>query len=547
LNHPEQSVSWRRNGVRDLLAGYDDPADFDDLPSATDPSAGLISLGFIGSALRRGVLLWLTLTVVGLVLGAGLALDHVPAYTATTTVLLDTSGGTQGGALDTDAAIAESTPVAAAVVKQLGIQQTPVNFLQTYTVTAGTTTQILTITAKGPNSDAAMQRASAVATQFLAFLDEYLQTQLQQTIDSLNQQVSQAQQYLDSIERQISRVSAEPTSASQTAELGGLQQQETQAANSLDSVKTNASSSQVQAETTTDQMVRGSEVLSPATPDKRSVKKMLVEYAGGGMFGGLAIGMTIVALGAITTDRLRRRDDIAIAVGAPVRLSVGRLHGRRWIPDLPQRSGQVNRDMQRVVEYLRNSVPENSKGPVGLAVIAVDDAPTVARAVIKLAIASSQQHKRVVLADLCADAPAARQLGVTRPGIETVNLEGVRIVVVVPEADDIAPVGPIRNSAQESAQVSQQLAEIGARADLVLSVVTLDPAVGGDYLRTWATDAVAVVTAGRSTATRLHAAGEMIRLPGIRLGSVVALDADRRDESLGTVIADYRPPSFAGE
>jgi len=116
-------------------------------------------------------------------------------------------------------------------------------------------------------------------------------------------------------------------------------------------------------------------------------------------------------------------------------------------------------------------------------------------------------------------------------------------VVVVPEAGEVAPVGPLRNPPPGSAQVSERLLETCAHADLLLSVVTLDPAFGGDYLGTWATDAVLVATAGRSTATRLHAAGDMTRLAGIRLGSVVVLEADKGDESLGTVIADYQPPA----
>ena len=186
-------------------------------------------------------------------------------------------------------------------------------------------------------------------------------------------------------------------------------------------------------------------------------------------------------------------------------------------------------------------MPTDSRGAAGLAVVAVDDAPTVAQAVIKLAIASSQQRRRVVLADLSAGAPAARQLGVTGPGISTVSPEGVPIVVVVPEAEDVAPVGPLGNPPLGSAQVMQGLAETCAHADLILSVVTLNPAFGSDYLRTWATDAVVVVTAGQSTATRLNAAGEMIRLAGTRLASVVVLDAERNDESLGTVTADYQP------
>jgi capsular polysaccharide biosynthesis protein len=537
MNDPQHSVAERQNGFRDLFA-YDDSSDFDDLPSATDASVGLVSIGYIGSALRRGVLVWLGLAVIGLVAGLGLAVEHTPAHAASTTVLLEVpASSTQGTVIATDAAIAQSTPVAAAVVAQLGIQQTPASFLQTYTVTTQLTTTILTITAKGPNDDAAVQRAAAIATQFLAFQAKYLKAQLNQTTDSLNQQVSQAQQHLSSIEKQIGQVSAQPSSSSQAAQLSALQTQQTAAENTLNSVKQNAAYTQSAAQVTTAQVVRGSEVLSSATPNHRSVKKTLVLYTVGALVGGLVIGMSIVVISAITTDRLRRRDDIAIAVGAPVKLSVGPLRRRRW----RKKSGRRNRDMERVVAHLRDAVPAHPKGAAGFAVVAADDASTVARAAIKLAIAHSQQRRRVVLVDLSAGAPAARRLGITGPGIGTVSPEGVPIVVVVPDAEDVAPLGPLGNRPAGSAQMMQGLAEACAEVDLILSVVTLNPAFDSDYLRTWATDAVMVVTAGQSTATRLNAVGEMIRLAGTRLASVVVLNAERSDESLGTVTADYQP------
>jgi hypothetical protein len=48
-----------------------------------------------------------------------------------------------------------------------------------------------------------------------------------------------------------------------------------------------------------------------------------------------------------------------------------------------------------------------------------------------------------------------------------------------------------------------------------------------------------VVTAGRSTATRIRAVGEMVRLAGAHLDSVVVVDADRADESLGALSRGY--------
>ena len=117
--------------------------------------------------------------------------------------------------------------------------------------------------------------------------------------------------------------------------------------------------------------------------------------------------------------------------------------------------------------------------------------------------------------------------------------------MVVPERDDIALVGPITElHAAEPARSKPELADACGSADLLLTLATLDPASGGDYLSTWATDAVAVVTAGKSSSVRIHAVGEMVRLAGVRLVSVVLIGADKGDESLGLVFsADDQPAS----
>ena len=88
-------------------------------------------------------------------------------------------------------------------------------------------------------------------------------------------------------------------------------------------------------------------------------------------------------------------------------------------------------------------------------------------------------------------------------------------------------------SAPGSAQADDALSASYASADLLLTLVTLDPALGGDYLATWATSAVVVVSAGQSSAERIHGVGEMIRLAGTRLDSVALIGADKSDESLG--------------
>jgi hypothetical protein len=79
----------------------------------------------------------------------------------------------------------------------------------------------------------------------------------------------------------------------------------------------------------------------------------------------------------------------------------------------------------------------------------------------------------------------------------------------------------------------------------VLTLVTLDPSLGGEYLSSWAADAVVVVTAGQSSWTRIHAVGEMIRLAGTRLLFAILVGADKTDESLGTIQTPKRYTSVA--
>lgn len=532
VKDPKQTTTFHRpadGDFRDRLAVFNGDAAFDSEDSPAGSAPGLVSVGFLTSALRRRARLWCVLALVGLIIGVGYSIWKPPKYTASSTVLLvDKPQQDPVSAITTDISLAEGIPVAAAAVSQLGLHQTPASFLGTYSVKE-ITTEILSITASGPSSSAAVQRASAITDQYLEYRAKYEQAQQRDTEAVLQKQVTQAQQQLDSITTKLTQAQA----SGDRAEVTRLQAQQTAAANNLGTVKQNVASTIVSTRTTTQQMISGSQVVSPATPGKRSVKKTLAVYGIGGLLGGMAIGMAIVIIEAIISSRLRRRDDIAYAIGAPVRLSVGSLHSGR--------AAARERDMERVVEHLRNAVPSGSKGTLGLAVIAVDNAPAVAQAVVTLATAESKQQVRIVLADLSDGTPAARRLGVKEPGISTVTPAGDSMAVAVPPPGEIAPIGPLPALTPSSGQgqVSKQFADACSAANVVLSLVTLDPAVGGDYLATWATSAVAVVTAGQSTATRIRAVGEMVRLAGVNLESVIVVDADPRDESLGTLNGKY--------
>jgi hypothetical protein len=95
------------------------------------------------------------------------------------------------------------------------------------------------------------------------------------------------------------------------------------------------------------------------------------------------------------------------------------------------------------------------------------------------------------------------------------------------------------------AQPSQELVSASSSADFLLSLVVLDPALGGDYLTTWASDVVVTVTAGQSSATRILAVGDMVRLAEADSASAVLIRADKGDETLGLPATRHQDPASA--
>jgi capsular polysaccharide biosynthesis protein len=479
--------------------------------------------------------------VLGLLAGSALFVKYPPAYHATATVLLVDNPNTDPAVqIQTDASLAQSQAVATQVVQQLKLPQSVASFQAASTVTIVTET-VLTLNVGAPSSDAAVQRVAALAKAFLAYRAQYAQTQEQQLFTQLDQQYNAAEQRLQSLNAQLSALPT-PVTAAEKAELTKLQNQQDQQRQ----VQQYVTSTRSSAKTNTNAMMKGSYVLNAATALPRSKVKGVALYVAGGLFGGLVLGMGGVIIAALMSRRLRRRDDIALAMGAPVRLSVGPLRKRHWPPTSPKRAAKRKLDMKRVVKHLRGAVPGSSRGPASLALVAVDDPQVVAHVVESLAVTCAEEGKQVVVADLSGGAHLARLLGESSPGIHPVSRNGANLVLVLPGREEIAPVGPVPAGAAlaTTSQADQELVRACSSADLLLTLATLDPALGGEHLGTWTTSAVAVVTAGGASAERVHGVGEMIRLAGTRLDSVVLVGADPNDESLG-VTGQAAPSALA--
>jgi capsular polysaccharide biosynthesis protein len=473
----------------------------------------------------------------GLVIGAGYYLSSPPSYQASTTLLLTVGAEAQPGtAIANDQAVVQSRAIAGLALRKLGLREDVESFLGSYAATP-LTDRVMVITVNAPSSASAVSEANAVAAAFLQYSANQLEVQQKLLFKSLDQQVIQAKQQITSLTQQISQVSAQHASPAGQARLNSLRTQRSQALAALTVLEQSNNNEKASTQEVNAAQIKQSQVLDAAAPIPVHGKlKHLLLYAVGGLIGGLVLALGLVVLRALTSERLYRRDDIARALGAPVKLSTGKVRLSRWRPGRSGLAAAEIPGIRRIVAYLRNMVAAGSRNPRALAVVPADDPQVPAISLVSLAISCAEQlGLRVMVADLCSTTPAARLLGVTEVGVHKVRIDRADMIVAIPDGDDVAPIGPLRHRAAE-AQIpprNEQLAAAFAASDVLLTLAALDPSVGGDHLVTWAPAAVVMVTAGRSSWTRIQAAGEMIRLSGARLVSGVLVGADKNDESLG--------------
>ncbi len=511
------------------LGAYEDFAVAEDRSADFVPS--LVSLGFFKAALRRSARFLCLAAVAGLIAGLGAYLATPHPYQASTTLLLplgsnaDISTETAYTEVVTDnQTTAQSRSVAGLVIRNLGLRQSVDSFLSSYSATS-VTDRVLVITVNASSSDQAVLRANAIAEAFLQVRADELLSEQELTRGSLEQQIGQVEQNISPLARQISRLAAEPASPGQQSQLSSLRAESSQATSTLTALKQALASEQTNTQPATAVDARGAVVLDAATPLPHSRLKHLLLYALIGLVVGVVLGVAVVVFRALLSNRLRRRDDVAQALGAPVKLSVGRVR--------PSRQG-VPPDVQRIAAYLDRAVPTDPKHAAALAVVPVDDPRAAALSLVSLALSRAQQGEQVVLADLVTGAPAARLLGFRERGVSEVSVRRGGLTVAVSQGDDVLPpTGPLGRAQVQGSPFTDAVTAAYARANLLLTLATLDVSFGGDHLATWATDAVAVITAGRSSWTTISAVGEMVRLSGTRLVSAVLIGADHSDESLG--------------
>jgi capsular polysaccharide biosynthesis protein len=523
-------------GLPDRLWTYDDFRAVEAM--SVDIPTGLASLAFIRAAIRRSAWFCCAAALAGVLIGLAAYREFPPAYQASTTILI--TYGPYENAVTAPAdnqAIVQSRAVAGLAMHKLGLKQSVSSFAAAYTATP-ISNRVLVITVNAPSSEAAVSRANAIAAAFLSFRAGQLEAAQRIVLGSLGQQINSAKQKVQSLSGQITRLSAQRPSPVGRAALTRLRAERSHSASALARLEQTATGASAGNLTTL--AVKGSVVLDAAAPLPRSHLKGRLFYAAAGLILGLLLGAGIVVIRALVSDRLRRRDDVAHALGAPVEVSVGTVRRSRWLPGRPGPAATVSPDVRRIAGHLGNAVAAVSQSPAALAVVAVDDPQVAALSLASLATSCAEQMGlTVVMADLCGGAPAARVLGVTGAGVHKVSVPSGQLIVAIPDRGEIAPVGPLGRTRPQPhlPPFTEAVAAAAASADVLLTLAIFDPSLGGEHLRTWAGAAIAFVTAGKSSATRIHAAGEMIRAAGLTLDSAVLTGADQTDESLGAAQA----------
>jgi hypothetical protein len=501
----------------DLIVGADVDSSAEHEPMQL-AGGRVVSLRFMRTALRRRRRLWLSLAAAGLLVGAGYHLVVPVKYSAISTLYLAAPPGTDQTVASSDnLAMLQTAGVGQRAIALLGEHGiTPSELLGKEPGTA-VSDNVLTITISGPSSAEAVRRVNAVATAYLAFRAQQVNAQNQALVTAANQQIAKLQSQISGLTARINALGAPATSQ----QLSSLVTQRSTATSQVADLQQSVQTDNLD----TLSVSKGSRVITSGTPVDTSKKKVLVLDGLTGLAAGLGLGLFVVVLEAVLSDRLRRREDIAAVLGAPVDVSVGRV-GRRGLFFRSSIRAMVSAPepgVQILAQYLGDRLAVSGPKPTEL-VVAVDDVGVPAAAMAVLAGTLSSAGKRVVLVDSTANRVLGRALGASQVGFRAVPVgRAPSVTLLVP---------PKPWEPDEDGRWEAGLAE-AADADAVLVVATVDPAVGAWHLRSWAADAVLAVSAGRSTGQRIDAVAELLDAADVTVSSAVLLGADADDESVG--------------
>jgi hypothetical protein len=496
--------------------------DDDDQASSERPMPTLVSLHFIRTALRRRWLACVLAAVLGLVAaGTFMLVFPLPHQAKASLVLTHDADVDSSRAMATNVSLLQTRTMARRATERLGLTVEPDDFLKSVTVESeGSELMILTLSA--PTDAEAVRRLEGLTSTYLEFRAEQLSLQSRMLVGGMQQRIKELQVDVADVSRRIEQLSAAGTS--NPSILSDMISQRAYLVSRIEALQQSVEDATLR----NSAVVSSSRVLDPPAAELGLTKRTVALGLASGLIGGAALGCGMVLFVAITSDRLRRRSDIANALGVTVPVSVGRIAALRkgwlWLPPLRDLDRRRSDERQRLAQSIEDELLAHPSAP--LAVAGLDNTDELGFAVAA-----------------AAGGLAARDYSTT---IIDLTKRGSRGLMNIPPAHDrsnaptvLRPRGlpPLARGASDLLAVGQwdegQSTPQPQLGDVSLVLADLDAAVGADHLTAWADRVILVVTAGRSSVEKVRTVGEMVRAAGLDLRFAALLRTERMDESSG--------------
>jgi capsular polysaccharide biosynthesis protein len=456
--------------------------------SESSAATPLLDLQALVVAVRRRRRLWSAMALLGLLIGAAVAVLLPPAPAAVTKVLVahqEDQPNDTGTLIRTDAQLLATSRIAGQALRILKSPEKPEDLMRDYRGT-GLTNNVLQIDVTGKTDAEAVARAKALAEAFVADHAKRIQAIANANAQGLLDQRDRMQAELADVNKAIGGRSPD-TDPKDAANLESLFARRAELTSQISDFGQRAEEARVGAP----QLIVGTQIVDAPRAVRHSLPKAVVTNGVIGLVLGLFLGLALAAVGVVVADRPVLRRDIAANLGASVIAELPRRSGRLW----QRRRTRVARE--RLTTTLARTV-RGSAEPLSLLELGCVRSTSV----IALGLARA----------LAADGPV----------VVIDGLPGQQLARRRPKPGDPTVVG-----GERAAAVSPQEHRIG--------VGSVAPGTAWTDLQYLGTQTVLVVRAGHGSAAWLHTVARQLADQRIPVIGVVLIDPDPRDRTDGTL------------
>ena len=506
--------TWRGN----LAAGIEDDDTSPDRPMPT-----LVSMHFIRTALRRRLWVCVVAAVLGLVAaGTFLVAFPLPHQARATLVLAYDPEVDPSRAMATNVSLLQTRTVAAQVIDELDLNMLPEDFLKSFIVEAESS-ELMTLTLSAPTDTEAVRQLQGLTAIYLDFRADQLSQQSENFTNGLQDRIRRLQTDVKALTLRIEPLRAAGSEATRT-QLDDLVGQRNNLNGRIEALQQQVEDATLR----NSSLVASSRVVDPPAALPGLAKRTMVLILASGLIGGAALGCGTVLFFAILSDKLRRRADVAAALGVPVTVSVGRITTVskiwRWLPPLAAIDHRRAGDRQRLARAIEDELLMHPSARIAIA--GLDNTDELGSAVAELAIDLAARDFSTTVLDLTEQSSRGLASAVWTPGSATppTVLRPRGLPALARTAEDLLPAGQW-DDGDNTVQPSL--------GDVTLVLADLDPAVGADHLTAWADRVILVLTAGRSSVEKVRTIADLIRAAGLDLRFAALLHTERTDYSSG--------------